>query len=209
MEKDYTMQTHDTLFTPTEAAVLTGLPLKAVNNAIDKKTVAAVAGEEGARLLDARALVSLAIERRLTDRIAPEFRRQVFDALADAPRNTVSLVGGLVKIDLREPRRELATSLRELRRARRLVVSDPEIMGGDPVFRGTRVPAHMIAELLAKGSTPAELAESYPRLTAEMIRLAPIYAAAYPLRGRPRNQPWRDQKPVHRARRRLDTIAVS
>jgi uncharacterized protein (DUF433 family) len=209
MEKDYTMQTHDTLFTPTEAAVLTGLPLKAVNNAIDKKTVAAVAGEEGARLLDARALVSLAIERRLTDRIAPEFRRQVFDALADAPRNTVSLAGGLVKIDLREPRRELATSLRELRRARRLVVSDPEIMGGDPVFRGTRVPAHMIAELLAKGSTPAELAESYPRLSAEMIRLAPIYAAAYPLRGRPRNQPWRDQKPIHRARRRLDTIAVS
>jgi uncharacterized protein (DUF433 family) len=203
------MQTHDTLFTPTEAAVLTGLPLKAVNNAIDKNTVSAVAGEEGSRLLDARALVSLAIERRLTDRMAPEFRRQVFDALAAAPRNTVSLVGGLIKIDLREPRRELATSLRELRRARRLVVSDPEIMSGDPVFRGTRVPVHMIAELVAKGSTSAELAESYPRLTAEMIRLAPIYAAAYPLRGRPRNQPWRDRKPVHGARRRLDTIAVS
>jgi hypothetical protein len=30
------MRTRDTLFTPTEAAVLTGLPLKAVNNAIDK-----------------------------------------------------------------------------------------------------------------------------------------------------------------------------
>jgi uncharacterized protein (DUF433 family) len=204
------MQPQDSsLFTPTEAAVLTGLPLKAVNNAIDKKTVSAVAGEEGGRLLDARALVSLTLERRLADRVGPELRRQVFDALAEAPRNVVSLEGGLVKIDLREPRRELATSLRELRRARRLVVSDPEIMGGDPVFRGTRVPAHVIAQLVAQGSTPAELCESYPRLTAEMIRLAPIYAAAYPLRGRPRNQPWRDQKPVHRARRRLDTIAVS
>src|SRR5271169_792792 len=200
--------THDTLFTPTEAAVLTGLTLKAVNNAIDKKTISAVAGEEGGRLLDARALVSLALERRLADRVAPELRRQVFDALAESPRNTVSLEGGLVKIDLREPRREVATSLRELRRARRLVVSDPEIMGGDPVFRGTRVPAHMIAELLAKGSTSAELAESYPRLTAEMIRLAPIYAAAYPLRGRPRRQPWREQQPVRRGRRRLDAIAV-
>jgi uncharacterized protein (DUF433 family) len=103
------------------------------------------------------------------------------------------------------PRRELATSLRELRRARRLVVNDPEIMGGDPVFRGTRVPVHMIGELVAQGSTQAELLEGYPRLTAEMIRLAPVYAAAYPLRGRPRNQPWRDQKPVHRARRRVDT----
>jgi uncharacterized protein (DUF433 family) len=204
------MQPHETLFTPTEAAVLTGLSLKAVNNAIDKKTISAVAGEEGGRLLDERSLVYLAVERRLADHFAPELRRQFFDALAESPRNVVSLEGGLLKIDLREPRRELATSLRELRRARRLVVSDPEIMGGDPVFRGTRVPVHMIAELVAgKGSTQAELLEGYPRLTAEMIRLTPVYAAAYPLRGRPRNQPWRDQKPVNRMRRRIDTIAVS
>jgi len=203
------MQTHDILFTPTEAAVLTGLSLKAVNNAIDRKTVAAVAGEEGGRLLDARALVSLAIERRLADRFAPELRRQVFDALAGSPRNMVSLEGGLLKIDLREPRREVATLLRDLRRARRLVVTDPDIMGGDPVFRTTRVPVHTIAEIIGQGSTQAELLESYPRLTAEMIRLAPVYAAAYPLRGRPRAQPWRDHKPVRRARRRLDTIAVS
>jgi uncharacterized protein (DUF433 family) len=203
------MQPHETLFTPTEAAVLTGLPLKAVNNAIDKKTISAVAGDEGGRLLDARALVSLTLERKLSDRIAPELRREVFDALAGSPRNVVSLEGGLVKIDLREPRRELATSLRELRRARRLVVSDPDIMGSDPVFRGTRVPVHMIAELVARGSTPAELIDGNPRLTAEMIRLAPVYAAAYPLRGRPRQQPWRDQKPSRRSRRRVDTIAVS
>jgi len=204
------MQTHDTLFTPSEAAVLTGLPLKAVNNAIDKQTISAVPGEQGGRLLDARALVSLSIEQRLSDRLAtPELRRKVFDALAEAPRNVVSLEGGLIKIDLREPRRALAASLRDLRRARRLVVSDPEILGGDPVFRGTRVPVHLLAELVAQGSKPAELIEGYPRLTAEMIRLAPVYAAAYPLRGRPRKQPWRDQQPVRRGRRRLDTIAVS
>jgi uncharacterized protein (DUF433 family) len=204
------MQTHDTLFTPTEAAVLTGLPLKAVNNAIDRKTISAVPGDEGGRLLDARALVSLSIERRLSDRLAtPELRRRVFDALADAPRNVVSLEGGLIKIDLREPLRALAASLRDLRRARRLVVTDPEILGGDPVFRGTRVPVHLIAELVAQGSKPAELIEGYPRLTAEMIRLAPVYAAAYPLRGPRRKQPWRDQQPVRRGRRKLDTIAVS
>src|ERR1700674_1368705 len=190
------MQTHDTLFTPTEAAVLTGLSLKAVNNAIDKKTISAASGEEGGRLLDARALMSLSIERRLSDRIAtPELRRRVFDALADAPRNVVSLEGGLLKIDLRRPRR--------------LVVTDPEILGGDPVFRGTRVPVHLVAELVAQGSKPSELIDSYPRLTAEMIRLAPVYAAAYPLRGRPRRQPWRDQQPVRRGRRRLDTIPGS
>jgi uncharacterized protein (DUF433 family) len=55
-----------------------------------------------------------------------------------------------------------------------MVLSDAEILDGDPVFRGTRVPVHVAAELVAQGSKPAELIESYPRLTAEMIRLAPI-----------------------------------
>lgn len=203
--------TENALFTPTEAAALTRLSIKVVNNAIDRRTVPAIAGSrEGraTRLLDLHGLMSLALERRLADRFVPEARRQVFHALAEAPRNTVSLDGGFLKIDLREPRRELASSIRELRRARQLVVSDPDILGGDPVFRGTRVPVHMIATLLSQGSTGADLLEGYPRLTAEMVRLAPIYAAAYPLRGRPRGQPWRDQPPVQSNRRRLASIGA-
>ena len=101
----------------------------------------------------------------------------------------------------------LVTSLRDLPRACRLV-SDPEILGGDPVFRGTRVAVHLVAEHTAQGAKPAEI-EGYPRLTAEMIRLAPVYAAAYPLRGPRRKQYWRDRQPVRRCRRKLDAIAVS
>ncbi len=204
------MQTHeDSLFTPTEAAVLTRLSVKAVNNAIDKKTVPTVPGRRAGhptRLLDLRALMSLTLERRLTDRFVPKLRREVSDALATAPRNRVSLERGFITIDLREPRGELAISLRTLRRARAVVVSDPDILGGDPVFQGTRIPVHLIATLLEQGSTETELLEAYPRLTAERARLASIYAAAYPLRGRPRVQPWHDQSPVQSTRRRLATI---
>ena len=206
------MQIHENaLFTATEAAVLTRLSVKAVNNAIDKKTIPTVTGKragQATRLLNLHALMSLTLERRLADRFVPELRREVFDALATAPRNRVSLEGGFLTIDLREPRRELATSLRTLRRARDVVVSDPDIMGGDPVFRGTRVPVHLIATLVGHGSTEADLLEGYPRLTAEMVRLAPIYAAAYPLRGRPRAQPWHDQSPARSTRRKLATIQV-
>jgi hypothetical protein len=46
--------------------------------------------------------------------------------------------------------------------------------GGDPVFRGTPVPVHLIAELASEGTKAAELMESHPRLTAEMIRLGPF-----------------------------------
>jgi len=201
----------NSLLTPTEAAVLTRLPVKAVNNAIDKKTIPTVAGRRAGhatRLLDLRALMSLTLERRLADRFVPGRRRAVFDALPTAQRNRISLEGGFLTIDLREPRRELATSLRALRRARDLVVSDPDVLGGAPVFRGTRVPVHLIATLLGQSSSETDLLEAYPRLTAEMVRLAPIFATAYPLRGRPRAQPWHDRTPGQSTRRKLATIEV-
>jgi uncharacterized protein (DUF433 family) len=204
------MQEHDqALFTPTEAAVLTQLSVKAVNNAIDKQVISAMTGRRAGsatRLLDLRALMSLTLERRLADRFVPALRREAFDALATSSRNTLLLDGGFLRIDLREPRRELAASLRALRRARQLVVSNPEILGGDPVFRGTRVPVHLIATLLEQGSTTTDLLEGYPHLTAQMAGIAPLYAAAYPLRGRRRTHPWHDQTPAHRSRRKLATI---
>lgn len=102
-----------------------------------------------------------------------------------------------IKFDLREPRRELAERLRALRRARALVVSDPEIMGGDPVFHGTRVPVHLIA-MLAEKESAEDFLKGYPRLTAEMVRLAGVYAQAYALRDGLRRQPWHGSAPVRR-----------
>lgn len=197
----------NSLFTPAEASVLTGLSIKAVNNAIDKNMVPTVVRSgtsESGRFLDQRALLVLALEYRLANRFFPELRRRLFNALVTSPsKAVVSLDEGLVKVDLQEPRRDLAASLRALRRARSLVVTDPEILGGDPVFRGTRVPVHSIAAMLEQGSTEAEILGAYPRITAEMVRLAPAYAQAYPIRGRPRSQPWRERPPVQRNRERL------
>jgi uncharacterized protein (DUF433 family) len=182
------------LFTPAEAAVLSRLSLKAVNNAIDKKTVAARRTRAG-RLLDEPAVLYLSLERRLGGDTTPEFRRRLFAAIAAAPKRRVVSVGAL-KVDIGESRREVMERVKELRRAERLVTVDPETMGGNPVFRGTRVPVHQVAELLAKGESVERLREDYPRVSEEMIRLSPIYAAAHPLRGRPRKQPWHDRPPI-------------
>ena len=181
------------LFTPTEAAGLSGLTLKTVNNAIDKKTVAAhIERRDGrtVRLLDKSAIVYLWLQSRLAGNATAEFRRRLFAAIAAAPmRRFVSI--GYLKLDLREPRREVSARIRELRRATRMVVSDPEILGGTPVFRKTCIPVHHIAYQLQQGAPVDGLRESYPRLTDDMIRLAPIYSAAHPPRGRPRKRPWR------------------
>jgi uncharacterized protein (DUF433 family) len=92
-----------------------------------------------------------------------------------------------VKIYPRELHRERAELLSTSRRARSLVVTDAEILGGDPVFRGTRVLVHLIAAMLEQGSTEADILKAYPRITAEMVRSTPGYAQAYPIRGRPRS----------------------
>jgi uncharacterized protein (DUF433 family) len=176
------------LFTPAEAAVLSRLSLKAVNNAIDKKTIPARHTGTG-RLLDRPAIVCLALERHLAGDTTPEFRRRLFFEVTAAPRRRVVTVGPL-RVDIGDARREVAERVRQLRRAERLVGVDPDIMGGSPVFHGTRVPVHLIAEKLRLGEAADQLKEDYPRVSEEMIRLAPIYAEAHPLRGRPRKQRW-------------------
>jgi uncharacterized protein (DUF433 family) len=94
----------------------------------------------------------------------------------------------------------------ELRRAVDLIISDPEIMGGDPVFVGTRVPVHAIAAQLEQGDSEADVLEGYPRLTVEMIRLAPVYAAAHPIEDRSRKQPWQARPPISVTREKLPVI---
>lgn len=63
----------------------------------------------------------------------------------------------------------------QLDRLRELVTSDPEIMRGTPVFKGTRIPVDLVADMLAQGATADEILEGYPTLSEEMISLAPLY----------------------------------
>jgi uncharacterized protein (DUF433 family) len=57
------------------------------------------------------------------------------------------------------------------------ITSDPEILFGKPIIKGTRVPVHLILEKLGKGETIDQLLSAYPRLTAESIYACLIFAA--------------------------------
>jgi uncharacterized protein (DUF433 family) len=48
-------------------------------------------------------------------------------------------------------------------------VRDPDILGGTPVFRGTRVPVAVLFENLADGLTIGEVLDSYPSLRREDV----------------------------------------
>ncbi len=70
------------------------------------------------------------------------------------------------------------------------VVSDPEVMGGLPVIRGTRIPVHLVADMIAQGATEEEILAGYPTLTAEDLARAVCYAATHPLEEPAPKHPW-------------------
>lgn len=49
-----------------------------------------------------------------------------------------------------------------------IIVKDPEILGGTPVFRGTRVPLQALFDSLESGETLDEFLEGFPSVTREM-----------------------------------------
>ena len=46
----------------------------------------------------------------------------------------------------------------------------PDVMGGKPVIRDTRITVEIVLEWLAAGWSEAELFENYPRLTPEALK---------------------------------------
>ena len=56
-----------------------------------------------------------------------------------------------------------------LERTASLIVRDPDILGGRPVFRRTRVPVEVLFENLADGLTLDEILNTYPTLDREDV----------------------------------------
>jgi len=48
-----------------------------------------------------------------------------------------------------------------------VVIRDPEILSGEPVFRGTRVPFQTLLDYLEGGDTLDEFLEQYPGVSRE------------------------------------------
>jgi uncharacterized protein (DUF433 family) len=57
------------------------------------------------------------------------------------------------------------------------IEANPQVMMGKPVFKGTRIPVDLVLEKLAAGETTEQILESHPRLTAEAIHEALLFAA--------------------------------
>jgi uncharacterized protein (DUF433 family) len=53
--------------------------------------------------------------------------------------------------------------------AKQIVHADPEILGGTPVFIGTRVPVHALIDFLEGGDSIEDFLENYPGVSREQV----------------------------------------
>jgi uncharacterized protein (DUF433 family) len=60
---------------------------------------------------------------------------------------------------------------------REYIVSDPRVLGGKPIFKGTRLSVEFVLDLLSGGWNQTELRKNYPNLTEERVRAVLAYAA--------------------------------
>jgi uncharacterized protein (DUF433 family) len=187
------------LLTASEAAVVASVSVRDINRAIDER----ILPDDFIRLGNGRqvvaagcSLISFYFEsaRRLTSeqrlsairRVGPRLHRPLSATLL---KEDWSVRDEFLAIDMAPFLRKTWEKLNRLEKARTTIVASPEVLGGTPVIRGTRVPVYDVAASATAGIPIDRILAAYPSLDADKVELATIYAEANPPRGRPRQSP--------------------
>ena len=56
------------------------------------------------------------------------------------------------------------------------ITVNPEVLAGKPIIRGTRIPVHLILQLLEAGKSIQEIVSHYPELNPQDVKSAIHYA---------------------------------
>ncbi len=211
-----TIPTSADMLKPAEAAIVARVAVRDINRVIDERILPDVffSFDGGRRVAaSACALISFyfdsaklltAEERLFAIRLAgARMLKLRARALASLVEEDWTVRDEFLTIDLAPFVRRTKENMDQLTKARENVVSDPEILGGAPVMRGTRVSVYDVAASVAAGVPTERILAAYPSLDAETMELAAIYAEANPARGRPRSSGELPQGAVIVANRRI------
>jgi uncharacterized protein (DUF433 family) len=173
-------------YTPTEAAAVSEIGIKSVHNAIDKRIIGRPSTSHRSRAITDDDLLRLKLWFGVGSILSAERRKRLFAAIDENPEADTVRADDYLIVDVARAREHLAARGEALREADKIIHSVKGVVGGEPVFKGTRVPVRTIAAMKLQGAATDEITEGYPALTARMVDLAEIWAAAHPARGRPR-----------------------
>jgi len=196
--------------TPAETAVVASVSVRDVNRVIDEKILPDplyAVDRDRTRRLYVDSCVFIAFYFQAAGRLTAEERSQTIatatrqlrdqrrwrtlftDWKVPDPESRIgewTISAEFLTIDLAPFLQRTRKRLIRLMAARALVTKDPEILGGTPVVRGTRIPVYDIAASVQAGLPRESIRKAYPGLSADDIDLAAFYAEANPPRGRPR-----------------------
>ncbi|HEX2207035.1 MAG TPA: DUF433 domain-containing protein [Longimicrobium sp.] len=188
---------------PREAAFVTGLSEKTINQAIDRAEVEplpARRADDRERMLPFRELVYLRLRGQVGRLLSPEGKRKLREQLGQAgiPEHPALVTIGALSVHIAPDVNTLRERIAEMERLWSFIAVDPNIRAGEPVIRGTRIPVHVLSDLAAQGAPLEELLEDYPALTRESLEAALAWARIYPRRGRPPRAGWKNGVVIRR-----------
>jgi hypothetical protein len=160
-------------FSLREAAAIAGIPESTIRTAIEKRSIRPSSSRVGKSIRYEFDLNELLFIKLLT-----EFPFSLPKEDKDSLRQLVGKSSGSVgRWQMRGPnllmkkgelsvsvhyhplRKQLVQNVNLYRKGVDRIVSDPEILSGEPVFKGTRIPLEHIAGLFRKGVSEAEIRE--------------------------------------------------
>lgn len=178
-----------------EVAVLAGVEVRVVDKAVEQGVLSLVQGDEGSAF-PLEAVRAIALLRDVELPLPVPTKRHIVGWVSALPQSddgsTTLLSQGLAVRYSPGAAEADARARRYVNLRDRWVASDPEVRGGEPVVRGTRVPLRGLARQIEQGEPPQALREDYAHIAEEVFEMAPIWAKAHPRRGRPR-RPWQEQ----------------
>ena len=188
-------------FTFREAAALSGVTGAAVEKAVELKVIKPVSRRArlrggATRYLPLHAVIYFAALKRADLNDLPiKHKKTLWGKIRQITPPTLAPVEFArgTRLDLRELATEpMELALRYLASREAHIISDPEILGGTPVVRGTRMSVYSVLGRLQDGESLDDLVEDNPDIPRNAFEAAEIYARSHPLRGRPSGRPWRN-----------------
>jgi uncharacterized protein (DUF433 family) len=201
-----------TEYTPAQASAVANLSLPAVHKLIERRLIRPRRMRSGRailRMLSKEQVLYLRLEAEGVRLLPLASRRAIAKEIESSPGVDAVVLneGSAVVVQVKSVRLELDEEIKRLEIAENMITSDAEIMRGTPVYRGTRIPVELVADMLREGATYQEILAGYPALDREKIELAPLYVQAFPRRGRPASRPWAKRKPILTTRHRRTKAA--
>ena len=189
------------LFSLSEAAAIAEIPLDTVRTALEKKAVKPShkrkTGNSVRHQFSVGDVLFVKLLAEFPFPLSKQDKKSLAQILARGDTRSAhwSLQGAnlvyrsgymRISIQCKAFRQTVARNLSAYRWGSRRIMSSPQILGGEPVFRGTRIPLQHVVSLCRKNVPEQEITQDFPSLSARDLAYARLVARLGPRPGRPR-----------------------